>query len=118
MKSVHTHDVPGTIPFPIPPPTKLGDGWLRPIDAAAKPVEKPEPEKAEILNVLARAAEDPAFIAQLTYSPATALQGYTLTQPARAALVSGDIRWIEARTGKLDARMRTWLDCRLQQEIW
>jgi hypothetical protein len=120
MKAVHpTHDVTGSTPFPMPPPkTKIRDGWVWPIDPTARPVEKPEPERAEILNVLARAAEDPAFIAQLTYSPAAALADYRLSQPARAALASGDVRWIEARTGKLDPRLRTWLDCRLQQEIW
>jgi hypothetical protein len=26
--------------------------------------------------------------------------------------------WIEARLGKLSARLRTWLDCRLEQEKW
>ena len=72
----------------------------------------------EILRVLDRAAEDNGFIAELTYRGSTALEGYKLTLKAKAALLSGDIRWIEARVGKLDARLRTWLDCRLQQEIW
>jgi hypothetical protein len=43
---------------------------------------------------------------------------YDLSDEAKAALLSGDINWIEDRVGKLDARLRTWLDCRLQQEIW
>lgn len=72
----------------------------------------------EILRVLDRAAEDNGFIAELTYRGSKALEGYKLTLKAKAALLSGDIRWIEARVGKLDARLRTWLDCRLQQEIW
>ena len=72
----------------------------------------------EILRVLERAADDVRFIAQLTHDGTRALQGYDLTEEAEAALLSGDIRWIEARVGKLDARLRTWLDCRLQQEIW
>ena len=72
----------------------------------------------EILRVLDRAAEDNGFIAELTYRGAQALDGYKLTLQAKAALAGGDIRWIEARVGKLDARLRTWLDCRLQQEIW
>lgn len=75
-------------------------------------------EKADILRVLERAAEDNRFIAQLTHRGADALRGYALSMQAQAALLSGDIRWIEARVGKLDARLRTWLDCRLQQEIW
>jgi hypothetical protein len=75
-------------------------------------------ESEEILRVLKRAAEDDKFIAQLTEFGSKALRGYDLSQQAKAALVSGDIRWIEARVGKLNARLRIWLDCRLQQEIW
>ena len=75
-------------------------------------------EVEEILRVLMRAADDDEYIAQLTEQASKALQEYHLSQEAKAALVSGDIRWIEARVGKLGAHMRTWLDCRLQQEIW
>ena len=74
--------------------------------------------REEILSVLARAAEDDDFIAQLTYRGSEALQGYNLTTDEKAALLSGDIGWIEARVGKLDARLCTWPECRLQQEIW
>jgi hypothetical protein len=77
-----------------------------------------EVDTVEILRVLGRAADDAGFIAQLTHNGHRALQGYDLTEEAEAALLSGDIRWIEDRVGKLDARLRTWLDCRLQQEIW
>ncbi len=72
----------------------------------------------EILRVLDRAAGDNDFVAQLTYRGSEALQGYNLTMEEKAALLSGDIGWIEARVGKLDTRRRTWLECRLQQEIW
>ena len=72
----------------------------------------------ELLRVLERAAEDDAFIAQLTYHGPAALQEYRLSLEAKAALLSGDVGWIEARVGKLDRRLRTWPDCRLQQEIW
>jgi hypothetical protein len=79
----------------------------------------PEQEShSEILRVLDRAAEDNGFIAELTHRGSKALEGYRLTMEAKAALLSGDIRWIEARVGKLNSRLRTWLDCRLQQEIW
>ena len=77
-----------------------------------------DPESEEILRVLDRAVEDNEFIAQLTHRGADALEGYQLTMEAKAALLSGDVRWIEQHVGKLDARLRTWLDCRLQQEIW
>lgn len=72
----------------------------------------------EILRVLERAADDDSFIAELTYRGAQALEAYKLTLQAQAALLSGDIRWIEGRLGRLNPRLRTWLDCRLGQEIW
>ena len=79
---------------------------------------KKKSENEQILNVLARAAEDDGFIAQLTFQGSNALQNYDLSQQAKAAIISGDRRWIEARVGKLPRRLRTWIDCRLQQEIW
>jgi hypothetical protein len=74
--------------------------------------------RAEILRVLERAARDDRFIAQLTDHGQEALQGYDLSWQEQAALLSGDIRWIEARVGTLSPRLRTWLDCRLEQENW
>jgi hypothetical protein len=71
-----------------------------------------------LLAVLARAAVDPAFIGCLTDDGESALSGYDLTWQEKAALLSGDIRWIESRFGKLAASQRIWLDCRLQQEKW
>ena len=72
-----------------------------------------------ILEVLARAADDSEFLAQLADNPSEALNGYyTLTSEEMAALVSGDIRKIESWVGKLDKRLATWLWCRLSQEKW
>ena len=74
--------------------------------------------KYDILRVLDRAAEDNEFIAELTYRGPEALAGYHLTPEAQAALLSGDIRWIESHVGKLSEAQQTWLWCRLGQEIW
>jgi hypothetical protein len=74
--------------------------------------------KETIVKILERAANNPAFIAQLTSQGSKALQGYNLTLEEKAALVSGDINWIEAHVGKLAEQLSTWLWCRLQQEIW
>jgi hypothetical protein len=71
-----------------------------------------------VLRVLERAARDAQFIGQLTDDGERALQIYPLVWQDRAALLSGDIRWIESRLGKLSPRLRTWLECRLQQEKW
>ncbi len=72
-----------------------------------------------ILTVLARAADDSQFLAQLADNPTEALsEYYTLTQEEAAALVSGDIKKIEGWLGKLDKRHATWLWHRLSQEKW
>ncbi len=75
-------------------------------------------EAEEILRVLKRAAVDDSFIGQLTDLGSRALQGYDLSWQAKSALVGCDLGWIEARVGKLTPKLRTWIDCRLQQEIW
>ena len=77
-----------------------------------------EVNKEEIVRVLVRAAEDDRFIARMAGGGEDALRGYNLTWRERAALLSGDLRWVEAHLGKLNLRLRTWFDCRLQQEIW
>ena len=75
--------------------------------------------KEVILEVLARAADDSEFLAQLADNPGEALaEYYTLTQEELAALASGDIKKIEHWVGKLDKRHATWLWCRLSQEKW
>ena len=74
--------------------------------------------KGAVLAILRRAAEDDTFLAQLADDSAKALKDYTLAWEEAAALSSGDVRWIEAHIGKLDKQLRTWLDCRLQQERW
>ncbi len=72
----------------------------------------------EVLRVLERAADDNGLVAALTYRGSDALAGYHLTSQAKATLLSGDVRWIEAHLGKLTERQQPWLQCRLGQEIW
>jgi hypothetical protein len=71
-----------------------------------------------ILAVLARARDDSGFLARLAENPDQALKDYDLTSEEKAALASGDIRWIEFKLGTLDEPLRTWLTARLSQEKW
>jgi len=71
-----------------------------------------------LLAVLARARDDSRFLARLAEDPAEALKHYDLTSEEKAALSSGDIRWIESKLGVLDEPLRTWLTARLSQEKW
>jgi hypothetical protein len=83
-------------------------------------IRKEQKEGREaILAILARAADDSGFLAQLANNPTEALsEYYTLTKEELAALASGDIKKIESWVGKLDQRHATWLWCRLSQEKW
>ena len=79
---------------------------------------KPEESCPELVRVLQRASDDDAFIARLSSEGSQALWGYHLSLEEQAALVSGDVQWIQNHVGKLDERLSTWLNCRLQQEAW
>jgi formate transporter len=72
-----------------------------------------------LLAVLAKARDDSGFLASLSENPADALKSYdNLTAEEKAAISSGDIRWIESKLGLLDEPLRTWLTARLAQEKW
>jgi DNA-binding response OmpR family regulator len=74
--------------------------------------------KDAILAVLDRAAEESAFIEDLTENGSEALHEYNLAPDEEAALISGDVAWLEKHVGKLDDKLNTWVECRLQQERW
>jgi len=78
----------------------------------------PDAETKALMSVLARARDDASFLAELSENPDKALEGYKLTNEARAALASGDANWLESRVGLLDEPLRTWLTSRLSQEKW
>jgi two-component system response regulator HydG len=74
--------------------------------------------KEAIIAVLNRAAEEREFIEKLSNLGSDALWEYNLAPEEEAALVSGDVRWLEEHIGKLDDKLKVWLECRLQQERW
>ncbi len=71
-----------------------------------------------LLAVLSKARDDSNFLARLADNPAQVLEGYDLTPEEKAALSSGDLKWIESKIGTLDEPLRTWLTARLTQEKW
>jgi len=100
--------------------TRLAERMTRP-SALTAPVAYPKHERAnarEILRVLERATKDLSFIAEIARRGSAALGGYRLTLEEKAALVSGDIRWIESHVGKLTDRQCTLLRCMLEREAW
>ena len=98
------------------------DGLLAVVRAALAAVHTPEPQtivhRDEVLRVLERAGTDSAFVAELFYAGADALEGYGLTGPEKLAVLTGDLRWIEEHIGPLAPVQRRWLEQRLSAEIW
>jgi DNA-binding NtrC family response regulator len=91
---------------------------------AAEEAARQEPEtqvlvhREEVVRVLARAASDPSFSAELLERAADALEGFTLTAGEKLAILTGDVRWLEGHLGPLAPPQRRWLESRLGAEIW
>jgi len=75
-------------------------------------------ETKALVAVLAKARDDNAFLSKLSDNSHEALAGYNLSHEAKAALASGDVRWLESKVGVLDEPLRAWLTSRLSQEKW
>lgn len=71
-----------------------------------------------VKQVLRLASQDQSFGASLLTEGSRVLSGYALSSEAKAAIVSGDIAWIEKECGDLSATERDWLERRLEAEIW
>lgn len=88
------------------------------IAATTPPEDQTLIHKAEIINVLERAATDYMLVYNLLHYGAEALDEFDLTAAEKLAILSGDIQWIEKHVGKLSATQRKWLEGRLSAEIW
>ena len=77
-----------------------------------------EIHKNAVTSVLKRAAIDETFRTALLFSGTNVLEGYELTGQEKAALISGDIRWIEKNMSPLTPDKKDWLLHRLEAEVW
>ncbi len=75
-------------------------------------------QKREILAVLGRTAEDMDFWTDLMENGSSALTGYQLSSEAQAAIVSGDLRWINENVGELTQKQLMFIYKRLEREAW
>ena len=71
-----------------------------------------------VRQVLRKVAEDQAFGERLLNEGSRVLSGYALSSEAKAAIVSGDLAWIEKACGELSSQEREWLQRRLEVEAW
>lgn len=115
MKRTHAHESGrrgGGLPTRFLPPLRKAEGRKTGIERSEGA------RRRGLLDVLELAAKDDAFLAALTEEGSDALKAFSLTWEEKAALLSGDIRWIEERYGALEPASKRWLLCRLQQERW
>jgi DNA-binding NtrC family response regulator len=75
-------------------------------------------QKREVIRVLNRTAEDADFWHDLMENGSTALDGYDLSQEARAAIASGDLNWINTHVGELTQKQLMFIFKRLEREVW
>jgi len=75
-------------------------------------------QKREVIRVLERAADELYFSRDLMERGSKALEGYKLSSEAKAAIVSGDLKWLMVNVGELTEQQLHWVLHRLQREIW
>ncbi|MCF8039107.1 MAG: response regulator [Desulfohalobiaceae bacterium] len=75
-------------------------------------------QKREVGRVLDRTATDGAFWKDLMELGSAALQEYTLSNEAKAAIISGDLKWINEHVGELTQKQLRFISKRLEMEIW
>jgi len=75
-------------------------------------------QKREVSQVLNRTAEDSDFWKDLMENGSTALEEYRLSMEAKAAIVSGDLKWINENVGELTQKQLMFIYKRLEREAW
>ena len=90
-------------------------------EAAIKKAETEEEkliQKREVLGVLSRTAEDLDFWRDLMENGSLALAEYRLSNEAKAAIASGDLKWINENVGELTQKQLMFIYKRLEREAW
>ena len=75
-------------------------------------------QKQEVIRVLERTSKDADFWRDLMETGSDALDGYNLSSRAKAAIVSGDLKWIKQNVGELNEEQLTFIYKRLEREAW
>lgn len=93
----------------------------REAEAAVKEPESEEEkiiQKREVIQVMNRTWEDQAFWADLMQKGSSALSEYRLSSDAKAAITSGDLKWINENVGELTQKQLMFIYSRLEREAW
>jgi DNA-binding NtrC family response regulator len=94
---------------------------VEPLEAVTKEAETEEEKlirKREVLGVLSRTAEDMDFYRDLMEKGPQALGDYELSNEAKMAIASGDLRWINENVGELNQKQLMYIYKRLEREVW
>jgi DNA-binding response OmpR family regulator len=88
--------------------------------AVKEPVTEEEKtiQKREVIQVLNRTWEDQLFWTDLMEKGSPALDGYQLSSEAKAAITSGDLKWINENIGELTQKQLMFIYKRLEREAW
>ena len=93
--------------------------------SGAKPaVREPETEeerliqKREVIQVMNRTWDDRRFWTDLMEKGSSALDQYQLCSKAKAAITSGDLKWINENVGELTQKQLMFVYKRLEREAW
>ena len=99
----------------------LKENFEKPADAVIKEAETEEEkliQKRQVIQVLNRTAEDRDFWRELMENGSGALEGYQLSLEAKAAIASGDLKWINKHVGELTQKQLMFIYKRLEREAW
>jgi len=75
-------------------------------------------QKREVIQALNRTADDSEFWRDLMENGSVALEGYHLSSEAKAAIASGDLKWINENVGELTQKQLMFIYKRLEREAW
>ena len=85
---------------------------------AAKTDEEKLIQKREVAEVLNRTGDDSKFWLSLMENGSQVLKTYTLSSEAKAAILSGDLGWINRNIGELTQKQLMFIYKRLESEVW
>ena len=85
---------------------------------AAATVEERLIQKREVIQALNRTADDKDFWRDLMENGPAALEEYQLSSEAKAAIASGDLKWINENVGELTQKQLMFIYKRLEREAW
>jgi DNA-binding NtrC family response regulator len=75
-------------------------------------------QRREVSRVLDRTAQDLRFWKELMETGSGGLRDYHLSNEAKAAIVSGDLKWIHENVGELTQKQLKFIYKRLEREAW